>query len=146
MLGSANYWRWIHFSQDINAREEILEYKNRAWFILALGRLALLCGKNPFIFEGTPREIHIISNNIGYELFPMTFEEVEQHISIKDDGSVSFTAYSFGDGFGGYQKSRDKYFTIDKTKAELVLNTLAAYFSKEYEEVLLPTLEIGRWS
>lgn len=41
LLGSAIYSRWRYFNHWAYTGEEILEPKNRAWFILALSRLAL---------------------------------------------------------------------------------------------------------
>lgn len=45
-LGSAIYARWRYFSHWAYVPEEILEPKNRWWFILALNRLAVLSGGN----------------------------------------------------------------------------------------------------
>lgn len=49
--------------------EEVLESENGLWFILALSRLAILTGKNPFIFQGIPERIHIVSNNIIFTTY-----------------------------------------------------------------------------
>ena len=46
LLGSAIYSRWRYFNHWAYESEEILEIKNRTWFILALSRLALLSGEN----------------------------------------------------------------------------------------------------
>lgn len=59
LLGSTIYSRWRYFNHWAYTGEEILEFKNRSWFILALRRLAILTGKNTFIFEGTPKKICI---------------------------------------------------------------------------------------
>jgi hypothetical protein len=48
--------------------EEILEFNIHSRFILTLSRLAMLTGKNPFIFEGTPKNTHRIKQ---YLLRPM---------------------------------------------------------------------------
>lgn len=53
LLGSAIYSQWRYFNHWAYDAAEILEPQNRAWFILALSRLALLSGENPFIFQGT---------------------------------------------------------------------------------------------
>ena len=78
LLGSAIYSRWRYFNHWAYDATEILEYKNRAWFILALSRLALLSGENPFIFQGTLKKMRIVSNNICYGPMPEPDEEVEQ--------------------------------------------------------------------
>lgn len=44
LLGSAIYSRWRYFNHWANDGAEILEPQNRAWFVLALSRLALLSG------------------------------------------------------------------------------------------------------
>ena len=64
LLGSAIYSQWRYFNHWAYSAAEILEPQNRAWFILALSRLALLTGDNPFIFQGKPHKIRIVSNNI----------------------------------------------------------------------------------
>lgn len=46
LLGSAIYSRWRYFSYWAYDATAILEPQNRAWFILALSRLALLSGEN----------------------------------------------------------------------------------------------------
>lgn len=51
LLGAAIYSRWRYFSYWAYDATEILEPQNRAWFILALSRLALLSEENPFIFK-----------------------------------------------------------------------------------------------
>ena len=54
LLGSAIYSRWRYFNHWAYSGEEILDPKNRAWFILALSRLAVLTGENPLVFHGEP--------------------------------------------------------------------------------------------
>ena len=46
LLGSAIYSQWRYFNHWAYTGEEILEFQNRSWFILALSRLAVLSGKN----------------------------------------------------------------------------------------------------
>ena len=61
---------------------DILKPENRSWFILALSRLALLSGENPFLFQGELRKIRLVSNRLGYGPCPEPDEEVEQHITL----------------------------------------------------------------
>lgn len=143
LLGSAIYSRWRYFNHWAYTGAEILEPKNRAWFILALSRLAILSGSNPFIFQGNLQKIHIISNNIGYGTPPEPDEEVEQHITINADGRVWFSAYHFGDVLGKYQKARSQQFKIDKDSADCLISAFASYFGNEYEEVF--ATDIGNW-
>lgn len=44
LLGSAIYSRWRYFNHWAYSGSEILEPENRAWFILALSRLANITG------------------------------------------------------------------------------------------------------
>ena len=64
LLCSAIYSQWRYFNHWAYTGAEILEPQNRAWFILALSRLAMLSGDNPFIFQGTLKKMRVISNNI----------------------------------------------------------------------------------
>lgn len=143
LLGSAIYSRWRYFNHWAYDGGEILEPKNRGWFILALSRLALLTGENPFIFEGIPKKIRIISNSIGYGPYPEPNDIVDQHITINSHGRVWFSAYAFGDGFGKYDKAQTKNYKIANDIAENVLNKVAIYFSNEYDEIF--ATDIGSW-
>jgi hypothetical protein len=143
LLGSAIYSQWRYFNNWAYTGEEILEFKNRSWFILALSRLAMLSGKNPFIFEGTPKKVCIVSNNISYGPFPEPLDEVKQHITINAEGRVWFSAYSFGEGFNQHEKVRTKNYKIEKEVAGKVLNAVATYFSQGYDEIF--ATDIGDW-
>lgn len=143
LLGSAIYSRWRYFNHWAYSGAEVLEPKNRAWFILALSRLALLTGDNPFVFQGEPQKIRIVSNNICYGLPPEPEDKVEQHITINAEGRVWFSAYNFGEGFGRYKKARSQIYKIDKAVADKVLNSVASYFSGEYDELF--ATDIGDW-
>ena len=81
LLGSAIYSRWRYFNHWAYDGEEILELKNRSWFILALNRLVILSAERPFIFKGIPKTIHIVSSNICYGPCPEPTDEVEQHLT-----------------------------------------------------------------
>ena len=56
---------------------------------------------------------------------------------------VWFSAYNFGSGFDGHEKSRSKIYKIEKDTAARVLNSIAQYFSTEYIEVF--ATDIGEW-
>ena len=96
LLGSAIYSRWRYFNHWAYDGAEILAQNNRAWFILALSRLAFLSGEDPFIFQGKLKKICIISNNICYGPIPVPSDEVEQRITINEQGRVWFSGYNFG--------------------------------------------------
>ena len=143
LLGSAIYSQWRYFNHWAYTGAEILEPQNRAWFILALSRLALLSGENPFIFQGTLKKMRIVSNNICYGPMPEPDEEVEQHLTINSEGRVWFSGYNYGYGGERYEKARSKNFKIDKSAADNLFGAIAAYFSNEYTEIF--ATDIGDW-
>ena len=143
LLGSAIYSRWRYFNHWAYTGAEILEPQNRAWFILALKRMALLARRNPFAFSGTLKTIRISSNCLCYGPPPEPDDEVEQHITINSGGRVWFSAYNFGRECGKYEKARRTIFNIDKTAAEKLMNAFSAYFASGYDEVF--ATDIGRW-
>lgn len=143
LLGSAIYSQWRYFNHWAYTGAEILEPQNRAWFILALSRLALLSGENPFIFQGTLKKMRIVSNNICYDPMPEPDEEVEQHLTINNEGRVWFSGYNYGYGGERYEKARSKNFKIDKSAADNLFGAIAAYFSNEYTEIF--ATDIGDW-
>lgn len=143
LLGSAIYSQWRYFNHWAYDAAEILDSQNRAWFILALSRLALLSGENPFLFQGTLKKMRIVSNNICYGPMPNPDEEVEQHLTIDDEGRVWFSGYSFDHGGENYEKARSKNFKIEKTDTDRLLGAIAAYFGNEYDEIF--ATDIGNW-
>ena len=143
LLGSAIYSMWRYFNHWAYTGEEILDLKNRSWFILALSRLSVLTGETPFIFKGKPKKIRIVSNCMGYGPCPEPNDIVEQHITINSEGRVWFSAYAFGDGFGKYEKAQTKNYKIEKAVAENILQKVATYFSDEYDEIF--ATDIGNW-
>ena len=56
LLGSAIYSRWRYFNHWAYDSAEILEQKNRTWFILALSRLAVLAGEDASKFASQTNE------------------------------------------------------------------------------------------
>ena len=143
LLGSAIYSRWRYFNHWAYDGAEILEVKNRSWFILALSRLALLTGENSIIFNGIPKKMRLVSNNICYGPCPAPEDEVEQHLTINAEGRVWFSAYVFGDISGTYTKARSSKFSIGKAGASELLSKVSSYFSGEYNEV--SKTDIGDW-
>ena len=143
LLGSAIFSKWRYFNHWAYNGAEILEYENRAWFLIALGRLAVLTGEDPFFFSGTLKKIKLVSNNLGFGLPPAPDEEVEQHVTIHRDGRVWITRYLFGTENGRYQKKNTEQFRIDAESAASLMDLLSGYFGSEHIQML--ATDIGDW-
>lgn len=145
LLGSAIFskWRYItHWSFG----ESLLSPENRAWFIIAFSRLSILSSEDSsrsFALQGQAKKIKIISNNVCYGPCPMLEEEVEQHLTMTDDGRVWFSGYNFGNTSGKYERGRTKQFSLDKEKADRVFSAFSRFFSGEFEDIF--ATDIGFW-
>lgn len=145
LLGSAIFskWRYItHWSYC----EDLLSPENRAWFIIAFSRLAVLSsedGYSPFVLDGHAKKIKIISNNICYGPCPMPEDEVEQHLTMTADGRVWFTGYNFGNVNGKYERGRTKQFRLDREKADHIFSAFSRFFGGEFVDVF--ATDIGSW-
>jgi len=136
-LGTAIFslWRYItHWTYCSHPLDE--EY--RPWFIIAFGRLAAITSENqapPYVFFGNIKRIKINSNNIYYGLLPREGLEVEQHVTVTDDGRVWVTRYAFSEdlNFCSLKKTEQKQFKIDAQKAKFLLEKYTKYFRDEYE-------------
>lgn len=67
LLGSAIYSRWRYFNHWAYNATDILKAENRAWFLLALGRMQVLSGENTRAFSGVLKKIHIVSNHVDMD-------------------------------------------------------------------------------
>ncbi len=142
LLGSAIYSRWRYFNHWAYNGAEIANTENRSWFIIALTRLEELSSENIFNFDGIPKMMRIISNNICY-ICPEPDEEIEQHITINTDGQVLFSGYALGDKWGKRKELRGKNFSIDKAVAAEILNKVSYVFRNEYFGAAVK--DIGIW-
>lgn len=70
-------------------------------------------------------------------------DEVEQHLTINDEGRVWFSGYNFGHSGERYEKARSKIFKIEKAATDRLLCAIAAYFGNEYDEIF--ATDIGNW-
>ncbi len=85
LLGSAIYSQWRYFNHWAYSGEEILEPQNRAWFILALSRLAILTGDNPFVFQGEPQTaLYPTASAMDHGLKQMTKSSSTLQLTQKD--------------------------------------------------------------
>ena len=143
ILGSAIYSKLYYFKYTENKAKDILNPYNRAWFLLALGRLAVLTGENPFLFKGHLSRIHLItylnSNDLSYN----ADGEVEQHLIIKEDGSVEVDYYTKGNS-GLHEFSRKIKTTMDKQATDRLMCAFSECFSDEYDEIY--DLNSGWWN
>ena len=136
-LGTAIFsmWRYItHWSYCSHP----LDKEYRPWFISAFGRLMTITAEDktpPFVFFGNVKKIKIHSNNICYGYCPKTGDEVEQHLTITEDGRVWITRYVVAEdlNFADYKKIEQKQFKIEPEKAKFLLSKFTKYFRDEYE-------------
>lgn len=136
-LGTAIFsqWRYItHWSYCSHPLDE----QYRPWFIIAFGRLVAITSEDnspPYVFQGNAKRIKINSNILGYGMLPKEGMEVEQHLTITDDGRVWLTRYVVAEdfNFAKLRKTEQKRFRIDKEKAKALLDKYTKYFKDEYE-------------
>lgn len=89
------------------------------------------------------KKIRIISNNICYGPEPSSKDEVEQHLTISENGRVCFTGYNYAGGFGKYKIGRKNDLSIEKTIVSEILNLFSQYC--ESEDLLCYVTDIGIW-
>lgn len=143
LLGSAIYSKWRYFNHLTYDESEILLPENRAWFILALSRLAVLTSENPFVFHGDLKAIQIISNALCYGPCPEPDDEIEQHIRILSDGNTEISFYRFGQGIGHYEKCKTETSKLDEKHLNRLFSAFTTFFSNEYFEIF--PKDIGNW-
>lgn len=136
-LGTAIFsqWRYItHWSYCSHPLDE----QYRPWFITAFGRLVTITSEDnspPYVFYGNVKRVKIHSNNMGYGFLPREGTEVEQHLTITDDGRVWLTRYAIGEdlNFAKLKKTEQRQFKISADKAKFLLDKYTKYFRDEYE-------------
>ena len=136
-LGTAIFsqWRYItHWSYCSHP----LDPEYRPWFICAFGRLMAITAEDnapPFVFFGNVKKVKIHSNNICFGYCPKEDDEIEQHLTITEDGRVWLTRYAIKENlnFADYKKTEQKQFRIEPEKAKFLLLKFTKYFRDEYE-------------
>ena len=136
-LGTAIFsqWRYItHWSYCSHPLDE----QYRPWFITAFGRLVTITSEDnspPYVFHGNVKKVKIHSNNMGYGFLPREGTEVEQHLTITDDGRVWLTRYAISEdlNFAKLAKTEQRQFKISSDKAKFLLDKYTKYFRDEYE-------------
>ncbi len=130
-LGSAIYSKWRFLTYWASYPEEIMETKNRLWFILALERLSAISdeGRIPYpLFYGNLRKLRIETNVLSFGLLPSPDDEIEQHLTILADGRVYFSSYAYGDG-NKYRHTSTQNFKTDTIRVQRILTLFEEYFS-----------------
>ena len=136
-LGTAIFsqWRYItHWSYCSHPLDE----QYRPWFITAFGRLVTITSEDnspPYVFYGNVKRVKFHSNNMGYGFLPREGTEVEQHLTITDDGRVWLTRYAISEdlNFAKLTKTEQRQFKISSDKAKFLLDKYTKYFRDEYE-------------
>ena len=136
-LGTAIFsqWRYItHWSYCSHPLDE----QYRPWFITAFGRLVTITSEDnspPYVFHGNVKKVKIHSNNMGYGFLPREGTEVEQHLTITDDGRVWLTRYAISEdlNFAKLTKTEQRQFKISSDKAKFLLDKYTKYFRDAYE-------------
>ncbi len=134
-LGTAIFsqWRYItHWSYNAHP----LDSEYRPWFIIAFSRLATITSEDnypPYVFHGNVKKIKINSNCVCYGPRPEENDEIEQHITITDNGRVWISRYAFGDGFGNYKKIEQKQYRVSAEKVAFLFDKFTRYFKDQYQ-------------
>lgn len=136
LLGTAIFSQWrnlTHWSLGSHP----LDNEFRPWFISAFGRLMTITTKDdapPFVFFGNVKKVKIYSNIMSYGFLPREDTEIEQHLTITEDGRVWLTRYAVKEdlNFADLKKTEQKQFRIDKEKAKFLLSKFTKYFRDEY--------------
>ena len=136
-LGTAIFsqWRYItHWSYCSHPLDE----QYRPWFITAFGRLVTITSEDnspPYVFHGNVKKVKIHSNNMGYGFLPREGTEVEQHLTLTDDGRVWLTRYAISEdlNYAKLTKTEQRKFKISSDKAKFLLDKYTKYFRDEYE-------------
>lgn len=136
-LGTAIFsqWRYItHWSYSSHP----LDAQYRPWFICAFSRLLIITSDDkisPFVFFGNAKKVKIHSNSICFGYCPKKDDEVEQHLTITDDGRIWITRYAISEdlNFCKLKKTEQKQIKINPDKAKYLLSKFTEYFGNEYD-------------
>ena len=87
-------------------------------------------------------KISIVSCNICYGQMPGQTDEVEQHLLIASDGSVSLRTLCFGAGFGRFSEGRNMNCTITRRQAYDILQSITLLLNSPDTEM---KMDCGLW-
>ncbi|WP_217587963.1 hypothetical protein [Lentibacillus saliphilus] len=93
--------------------------------------------------DGEAKTISIVSNNCCYGPYYLMEIEIEQHLTITDDGQVSFTGFKLGNGLDEYECTRTKQCSLDQQSTDRIFSAFTRFFSDEFVEMF--ATDIGTW-
>ena len=94
------------------------------------------------LFRGKLNKLQLRSNNECYGPCPEPNDEVEQHLTIVDDGRVWFSRYCYDENYR--QKLQEKRaFKVSAEAAKGILIRVAKYFSQTH--VMEYITDVGSW-
>lgn len=144
LLGSTIYSKWSYFGTWVYNELEIIEDKNREWFIIALEHLAKLSKDKPY---GDIKKIKIVSNKIFSEYdSPKPDDEIRQILTLESDGHVWFSAYTLRKRKNGKpNKNRMNNFKVSPIVIENIIEDITSYFIVSEGENKDLLLKDSRW-
>lgn len=89
------------------------------------------------------QRMKLISSNLGYGTFPMSDEEIEQHLTLRNDGRIWLSRYVFGDGWP-YRHISTEYYKIDRGLAIEALAKLGSHFLADHMRTF--ATDISDWT
>lgn len=121
-LASCLYDRW----QQLWSRhsEHLPDENDRAWFLLAFQRLALLGSENRLTFHGVPKELWLTSTAGSFLSPPKPSDEIKQILFLNSAGQVCFWAYCAS---APHHSSRQLSFSIPPENAQRILTEAVHY-------------------
>lgn len=134
LLGSAIYSRWRYVTNW--SGQSLLDEANRSWFVAALGRLAELTQPHRMQssrLRGQPVKVQLISNNRSSGRRPTLNEQIEQRLTVRDDGRISLSVADYeGDGRGHKIIRSYPDVQVALPEAELLLDQIGGTFAYAY--------------
>lgn len=92
----------------------------------------------------TFQKMELVSNNIGYGPKPDSSDEVEQILTLLDNGEVDYWSYLYGDGEPYDRVNIHRKGAVAPEKARKVLDLIGAYF--EGHPVPFDVTDVGSWA
>ncbi|MCR4622048.1 MAG: hypothetical protein K5663_08195 [Clostridiales bacterium] len=88
-------------------------------------------------------KLQLKSENVCYGPCPKPEDEVEQRLTITEDGRVWLSRYRFGKGFGEFELVGKRQIKIPEERAEALFDAVGEYFSKENR--IKYATDVGTW-